>query len=96
MFCLVKEFLKLYPWENITLAPDPWVPKKLPSVAYNPWMDIRQRDDVEALNVSFPYGPLPDGFQVSCQCSALQSNCLHLFNAREESAALGCSQLFSN
>ncbi|XP_053846445.1 iduronate 2-sulfatase isoform X3 [Vidua macroura] len=58
-----QEFLKLYPLENITLAPDPWVPKKLPSVAYNPWMDIRQRDDVEALNVSFPYGPLPDDFQ---------------------------------
>ncbi|XP_009995399.1 PREDICTED: iduronate 2-sulfatase [Chaetura pelagica] len=58
-----QEFLKLYPLENITLAPDPWVPDKLPSVAYNPWMDIRQRDDVEALNVSFPYGPLPDDFQ---------------------------------
>ncbi|XP_069667249.1 iduronate 2-sulfatase isoform X2 [Haliaeetus albicilla] len=58
-----QEFLKLYPLENITLAPDPWVPEKLPSVAYNPWMDIRQRDDVEALNVSFPYGPLPDDFQ---------------------------------
>ncbi|KAM4660137.1 iduronate 2-sulfatase isoform 3-T3 [Amazona ochrocephala] len=58
-----KEFLKLYPFENITLAPDPWVPEKLPSVAYNPWMDIRQRDDVKALNVSFPYGPLPDNFQ---------------------------------
>ncbi|XP_053931594.1 iduronate 2-sulfatase isoform X2 [Cuculus canorus] len=58
-----QEFLKLYPLENITLAPDPWVPEKLPSVAYNPWMDIRQRDDVKALNVSFPYGPLPDDFQ---------------------------------
>ncbi|NXO43023.1 IDS sulfatase, partial [Locustella ochotensis] len=58
-----QEFLKLYPLENITLAPDPWVPKKLPPVAYNPWMDIRQRDDVKALNVSFPYGPLPDDFQ---------------------------------
>ncbi|XP_064319251.1 iduronate 2-sulfatase [Phalacrocorax carbo] len=58
-----QEFLKLYPLENITLAPDPWVPEKLPSVAYNPWTDIRQRDDVEALNVSFPYGPLPDDFQ---------------------------------
>ncbi|XP_068268032.1 iduronate 2-sulfatase [Nyctibius grandis] len=58
-----QEFLKLYPLENIMLAPDPWVPEKLPSVAYNPWMDIRQRDDVEALNVSFPYGPLPDDFQ---------------------------------
>ncbi|XP_065499535.1 iduronate 2-sulfatase isoform X2 [Caloenas nicobarica] len=58
-----QEFLKLYPLENITLAPDPWVPEKLPSVAYNPWTDIRQRDDVKALNVSFPYGPLPDDFQ---------------------------------
>uniref|UniRef100_A0A8C9FP19 Iduronate 2-sulfatase n=1 Tax=Pavo cristatus TaxID=9049 RepID=A0A8C9FP19_PAVCR len=58
-----QEFLKLYPMENITLAPDPWVPEKLPPVAYNPWMDIRQRDDVKALNVTFPYGPLPDDFQ---------------------------------
>ncbi|NXL41979.1 IDS sulfatase, partial [Podilymbus podiceps] len=58
-----QEFRKLYPLENITLAPDPQVPEKLPSVAYNPWTDIRQRDDVEALNVSFPYGPLPDDFQ---------------------------------
>ncbi|XP_062440484.1 iduronate 2-sulfatase [Rhea pennata] len=58
-----QEFLKLYPLENITLAPDPWVPERLPSVAYNPWMDIRQRDDVKALNVSFPYGPLPEDFQ---------------------------------
>ncbi|KAJ7402673.1 iduronate 2-sulfatase [Pitangus sulphuratus] len=58
-----QEFLKLYPLENIPLAPDPWVPEKLPSVAYNPWTDIRRRDDVEALNVSFPYGPLPEEFQ---------------------------------
>ncbi|XP_015133790.1 iduronate 2-sulfatase isoform X2 [Gallus gallus] len=58
-----QEFLKLYPLENITLAPDPWVPEKLPPVAYNPWVDIRQRDDVKALNVTFPYGPLPDDFQ---------------------------------
>uniref|UniRef100_A0A8D0HEL2 Iduronate 2-sulfatase n=1 Tax=Sphenodon punctatus TaxID=8508 RepID=A0A8D0HEL2_SPHPU len=58
-----QEFLKLYPWENITLAPDPQVPKKLPSVAYNPWMDIREREDVKALNISFPYGPVPKHFQ---------------------------------
>nr|XP_028571272.1 iduronate 2-sulfatase isoform X1 [Podarcis muralis] len=58
-----QEFLKLYPWENITLAPDPDVPKGLPSVAYNPWMDIRHREDVAALNISFPYGPIPEDFQ---------------------------------
>ncbi|KAM9577170.1 iduronate 2-sulfatase isoform 2-T2 [Trichechus inunguis] len=58
-----KEFQKLYPLENITLAPDPQVPAGLPPVAYNPWMDIRQREDVQALNVSVPYGPIPADFQ---------------------------------
>ncbi|KAF7244900.1 Iduronate 2-sulfatase, partial [Varanus komodoensis] len=56
-------FLKLYPLKNITLAPDPSIPKGLPSVAYNPWTDIRRRDDVKALNISFPYGPVPEHFQ---------------------------------
>ncbi|XP_030621222.1 iduronate 2-sulfatase [Chanos chanos] len=63
-FRIPQEFLKLYPIENLTLAPDPDVPKKLPSVAYNPWTDIRKRDDVRALNVSFPYGPIPKDFQL--------------------------------
>nr|XP_060612450.1 iduronate 2-sulfatase isoform X1 [Anolis sagrei ordinatus] len=58
-----KEFLKLYPLENVTLAPDPDIPKELPSVAYNPWTDIRHREDVAALNISFPYGPIPEDFQ---------------------------------
>ncbi|XP_070358934.1 iduronate 2-sulfatase isoform X6 [Equus asinus] len=58
-----KEFQKLYPLENITLAPDPQVPAGLPPVAYNPWMDIRQREDVQALNLSMPYGPIPVDFQ---------------------------------
>ncbi|XP_077164442.1 iduronate 2-sulfatase [Paroedura picta] len=58
-----QEFLKLYPLENITLAPDPDVPKGLPSVAYNPWTDIRHREDVQVLNISFPYGPIPEDFQ---------------------------------
>lgn len=59
-----QEFQKLYPLENITLAPDPEVPDSLPAVAYNPWMDIRQREDVQALNISVPYGPIPVDFQV--------------------------------
>ena len=58
-----KEFQKLYPLENITLAPDPHVPDSLPPVAYNPWMDIREREDVQALNISVPYGPIPEDFQ---------------------------------
>ncbi|XP_013922359.1 PREDICTED: iduronate 2-sulfatase [Thamnophis sirtalis] len=58
-----RKFLKLYPLENVTLAPDPALPKKLPPVAYNPWMDLRRREDVAALNLSFPYGPIPEHFQ---------------------------------
>ncbi|XP_073399696.1 iduronate 2-sulfatase [Dendrobates tinctorius] len=62
-FRFPKEFLKLYPIENISLAPDPDIPRNLPSVAYNPWTDIRKREDVQALNISFPYGPIPPHFQ---------------------------------
>ncbi|XP_027010497.1 iduronate 2-sulfatase [Tachysurus fulvidraco] len=63
-FRIPKEYLRLYPIENMTLAPDPDVPKKLPEVAYNPWTDIRKREDVQALNISFPYGPIPKDFQL--------------------------------
>ncbi|XP_076878579.1 iduronate 2-sulfatase [Brachyhypopomus gauderio] len=63
-FRIPQEYLKLYPIENMTLAPDPEVPKKLPEVAYNPWTDIRKREDVQALNLSFPYGPIPKDFQL--------------------------------
>ncbi|KAG2463799.1 iduronate 2-sulfatase isoform X1 [Polypterus senegalus] len=59
-----EEYLKLYPIENMSLAPDPAIPSGLPSVAYNPWTDIREREDVQALNISFPYGPIPKHFQL--------------------------------
>nr|XP_005991886.1 PREDICTED: iduronate 2-sulfatase isoform X2 [Latimeria chalumnae] len=59
-----QEFLKLYPLEEVTLAPDPEIPEGLPAVAYNPWTDIRKREDVKALNISFPYGPIPKDFQL--------------------------------
>lgn len=48
----------------MSLAPDPDVPKLLPPVAYNPWTDVRKRDDVQKLHISFPYGPIPKAFQV--------------------------------
>nr|XP_061835647.1 iduronate 2-sulfatase-like isoform X1 [Nerophis lumbriciformis] len=63
-FRIPEEYLHLYPIENMTLAPDPDVPKRLPPVAYNPWTDIRKRDDVQKLNISFPYGPIPKDFQL--------------------------------
>lgn len=55
-----KQFLDLYPISSVPLAPNRWLPKGLPPVAWNPWNDLRWREDIAALNVSFPYGPLPD------------------------------------
>ncbi|XP_060904732.1 iduronate 2-sulfatase [Labrus mixtus] len=63
-FRIPQEFLSLYPIDQMTLAPDPMVPKLLPPVAYNPWLDVRKRDDVQRLNISFPYGPIPKDFQL--------------------------------
>ncbi|XP_014905067.1 iduronate 2-sulfatase isoform X1 [Poecilia latipinna] len=62
-FRIPQEYLSLYPLDEMPLAPDPDVPKLLPPVAYNPWTDVRKREDVQKLNVSFPYGPIPKDFQ---------------------------------
>lgn len=37
-------------------------PSDLPDVAWNPYNDLRERDDFKTLNVSFPYGPVPSEF----------------------------------
>ena len=50
---------------DVHLAPYHTFPPGLPKVAWNPWTDIREREDVANLNVSFPYGPVPLHFQVS-------------------------------
>lgn len=34
------------------------------SVALDPWTDVRSRQDVEALDIPFPYGRMPDEFAV--------------------------------
>ncbi|XP_076446036.1 iduronate 2-sulfatase-like [Babylonia areolata] len=64
-----KEYLDLYPMSDIHLATNPTFPLWLPLVAWNPWMDLRERDDVKALNVSFPFGPLPSDFQLKVRQS---------------------------
>ncbi|XP_077984853.1 iduronate 2-sulfatase-like [Glandiceps talaboti] len=59
-----KEFLDLYPLSSIKPPPDPHYPPNLPQVAWNPWTDVRKRDDIKKLNVSFPYGPMPKDYQL--------------------------------
>ncbi|XP_006633107.2 iduronate 2-sulfatase isoform X2 [Lepisosteus oculatus] len=85
-----EQYLELYPLENMTMAPDPYIPSGMPSVAYNPWMDIRKREDVQVLNVSFPYGPLPKKFQLQIRqnyfaaVSYLDSQVGQLLNALDD------------
>lgn len=39
-----------------------FVPYDLPTVAFNPYSDIRKRDDSQRANISFPFGPMPKHF----------------------------------
>lgn len=42
-----------------------YVPHDLPTVAFNPFTDIRSRADARRQNITFPFGPLPHPFGVS-------------------------------
>ncbi|XP_054707302.1 iduronate 2-sulfatase-like [Uloborus diversus] len=62
-FKFPKEYLDLYPIDSMGLAPNNTIPPEMHNVSWNPWMDIREMDDVKNLSVNFPYGPLPTDFQ---------------------------------
>ena len=44
------------------MSTDPFLPANMPPVAYEPWTDLRLRDDIAALHPKFPYGPLPRNY----------------------------------
>ena len=60
-----EEYLSLYPFDEIDLAPNPYIPIGMPSVAYTPFTKLRTRDDVKPLNLSFPFAHLPRDFEVT-------------------------------
>lgn len=31
----------------------------MPSVSWNPWLDVKSRDDIKKLNITFPFGIMP-------------------------------------
>ncbi|XP_077297874.1 iduronate 2-sulfatase isoform X2 [Arctopsyche grandis] len=55
-----KEYLEYYPMKNISLPSMPFRPPTLPTVAWNPWLDIRDREDIKRLNIPTPFGQMPD------------------------------------
>ena len=57
-------FTDMYPLADIVLPPDDCKPEHLPSIAWNPFMDLKRRDDMAKLDVKFPYGNFPEDIQV--------------------------------
>ncbi|XP_052127808.1 iduronate 2-sulfatase isoform X2 [Frankliniella occidentalis] len=55
-----QEYLNYHPLDKISLSQMRRRPPKLPSSAWNPWFDLRKRDDINHLNISFPWGAMPD------------------------------------
>lgn len=52
--------LDLVPIENVSMPAEPFRPATLPTVAWNPWNDLRKRDDIKKLHLSFPFGNMPE------------------------------------
>ncbi|KAH8397363.1 hypothetical protein KR222_000117, partial [Zaprionus bogoriensis] len=54
-----RHFLQRLPLEPfLNYTPDVLKPAGMPDVAWNPYTDVRSRDDFKHANISFPYGPL--------------------------------------
>ena len=51
--------LEYHPMKKILLPAMHQKPPNLPSSAWNPWIDMRNRDDISAFNISFPWGTMP-------------------------------------
>ncbi|XP_039299532.1 iduronate 2-sulfatase, partial [Nilaparvata lugens] len=54
-----KRFLDYHPLENVTLPDNRQRPYGSPTVAWNPWNDLRERDDIAKLKLLFPFQPMP-------------------------------------
>ena len=57
-----REYLHLYPLDLVKEAENPDKPQLLPDIAWNPWTDVRSREDVANLSLSFPFGRMPRSF----------------------------------
>ena len=52
-------FQEFHPVSKFSI-PTPYLwPENVSDVAYNPWTDLRRREDVEALHLKFPWEKIP-------------------------------------
>nr|CAD7463478.1 unnamed protein product [Timema tahoe] len=63
-----RKYLKHHPLDSVQLPDVRQRPSALPTVAWNPWTDLRERDDIAALNLSFPFQPIPGN--IHCHLSS--------------------------
>ncbi|XP_012171793.3 iduronate 2-sulfatase isoform X1 [Bombus terrestris] len=57
-----KKYLKNHPLHKFEV-PEPYKwSKNVSSIAYNPWNDLRKREDIAALNLKFPWEKIPKSF----------------------------------
>ncbi|XP_049865291.1 iduronate 2-sulfatase [Pectinophora gossypiella] len=54
-----RKYLDQVPIEQVRLPKYPHKPAAMPLVAWHPWTDVRQRDDIKSLNIDFPMGTMP-------------------------------------
>ncbi|XP_051168887.1 iduronate 2-sulfatase isoform X2 [Leptopilina boulardi] len=57
-----KEFIKYHPLDKFSVPENYEWPINVSSVAYNPWTDLRIREDVKALHLKFPWEKIPFNF----------------------------------
>lgn len=53
-----------HPLEKVSRPQPKEKPPSMPVVAWNPWTDLRLREDVAALNLTFPYQPIPGKLKI--------------------------------
>ncbi|XP_058054448.1 iduronate 2-sulfatase [Anopheles bellator] len=62
-FRIPVKYLNLHPQSKFSSVGSWDRPWGLPAVAWAPFLDVRERDDAHILNISFPYGRIPEDFQ---------------------------------
>lgn len=63
-FQFPKKYLRHHPLYKFKYYPAgmSYKPYGMPNVAWNPYTDLRKRNDVRRLNVTAPFGPIPEWF----------------------------------
>ncbi|KAH8405956.1 hypothetical protein KR215_000705 [Drosophila sulfurigaster] len=60
-FRFPRQFLGHFPLQQFyNYTTDTLKPPEMPDVAWNPYTDVRSRDDFKHANISFPYGPISE------------------------------------